>query len=327
MIFMQGEDGKMMQIKKRLQKITILNQYYICMKWRQKKVCYGRENPDKTFYVIRRANSKVGLFSYVMTNLGHIRYAIEHGYIPVIDMKNNNNTYLEEDEVGQKNAWEFYFKQPAGYSLSDISKSKNVILSSGLIDSGIIFPDKQIAHDEKELSDWKHIADDFLNVTDEIKTEAEILFQKLFEKKRTLGVLARGTDYVKSKPRKHPIQPEVSKMIEKCKEVIQDYQCDKLYLTTEDQQIFEEFQQAFGDKLISLSSDRYQLKAGENINDVIQEKREKSKCLNGKDYLLSILLLSKCNCLVAGNAGGTQGALLLTEGYEYKYIFNLGVYE
>ena len=46
----------------------------------------------------------------------------------------------------------------------------------------------------------------------------------------------------------------------------------------------------------------------------------------GKKYLLSILILSECDCLVAGSAGGTHGALLMGKEYDYQYIFDLGVY-
>ena len=39
-----------------------------------------------------------------------------------------------------------------------------------------------------------------------------------------------------------------------------------------------------------------------------------------------MMLLAECSCLVAGNVGGTHGALLMSKGYEYRYIFNLGNY-
>lgn len=55
----------------------------------------------------------MGLFSYVMTNMGLVRQAVEHGWIPVIDMQGNANTYLDEGEVGKKNAWEFFSASPA----------------------------------------------------------------------------------------------------------------------------------------------------------------------------------------------------------------------
>ena len=58
---------------------------------------------------------------------------------------------------------------------------------------------------------------------------------------------------------------------------------------------------------------------------LITEKND--KYLKGREYLINILLLAKCNCLVAGSVGGTYGALLLSEGYEYQFVFDLGFYQ
>ncbi len=115
-----------MGIKQQIQKIKFINEPYTKWKWRQRKVSYGKENQDKTFFVIRRASCKVGLFSHVMTNMGLLDDAVRKGYIPVIDMQNTDNTYLEPGQVGNVNAWEFYFRQPAGYGLEDIAHSKNI---------------------------------------------------------------------------------------------------------------------------------------------------------------------------------------------------------
>ena len=313
-----------MSIKRIFQKCTKLNNWYIKQKWKERKISLGKENADKTFYVIRRATGKVGLFSYVSTNLGHIKYALDRGYIPIVDMQNYQNTYLEEGQVGKENAWEYYFKQPCGYSLKDIKKSKNIILSSGLINCGVAYPDAKIANDDEQLKMWKSIADKCLKVNADVAKEAERKCDEIFGRARVLGVLARGTDYVKARPKKHPVQPNATQLIEKCKEVMKNYGCEKIYLTTEDEQIYLEFKEVFGERLLSMNVKRYQTSDQENINDVIS--RDKSKYTSGKEYLISILLLAKCNCLVAGNAGGTQGALLLSEGYEYKHVFDLGVY-
>ena len=38
------------------------------------------------------------------------------------------------------------------------------------------------------------------------------------------------------------------------------------------------------------------------------------------------MLLARCDCLVAGSVGGTYGALLMSKGYDYEYVYDLGVY-
>ena len=71
-------------------------------------------------------------------------------------------------------------------------------------------------------------------------------------------------------------------------------------------------------------TERYTTKGMQNINDLRQEKDKYQK---GKEYLLSMMLLAGCDCLAAGNVGGTHGALLMSRGYEYCYIFDLGKYQ
>ncbi len=312
-----------MGVKQTLQSITILDRAYTKWKWRERRISRGDMYPDTTFFVVRRAYCKVGLFSYVMTNMGLVDHAIGQGYIPVIDMQNGRNTYLEEDKVGRENAWEYYFKQPCGYSLEDIGKAKNIILSDGLITDANNYPDFRIVDDLENFSHWHAVFEKYLKVNDEINREFDILKRKYLGDSKVLGILARGTDYVSSEPPGHPVQPTASQIIEKAREVMKKYSCGKIYLATEDADIYSELKNAFGDQLVAPATERYTTKEGQNINDF---RKDHDKRLKGKEYLLSILLLSACDCLIAGNVGGTHGAMLMSKGYEYQHIFRLGKY-
>lgn len=313
-----------MSIKHKLQSITVLNQLYTKWKWRERKVSYGTMYPDQVFFVIRRAYCKVGLFSYVMTNMGLVDYALGQGYIPVIDMQNGRNTYLDDNKVGKENAWEYYFKQPCGYTLKDIKNARNVILSNGLITSANHYPDFRIVEEEAMFSYWHKVFQEYFKLSDDIRDACQRMRQELLGDTRVLGILARGTDYVSSKPKGHPIQPTAEQIIIKAEEVMKDYSCEKIYLATEDADIYDKLKGAFGEKLFALDTERYTTIGEQNINDL---RENSDKYLGGKEYLLSMLLLSGCNCLVAGNVGGTHGVLLMSDGFEYRCIFNLGKYE
>lgn len=319
-------ENKKVKLKETLQKITVINEPYTKWKWRERTTTYGDENEDKTFFVIRRASCKVGLFSFVMTNMGLVDYAINKGYIPVIDMKNSENTYLEPDQVGKINAWEFYFNQPMGYGLGDISKSKNIILSNGLITKQNNYPDIRIAKNEELLKKWKNVFDRYFQIKDDLLTDFVEVKQKMFQGKRVLGVLARGTDYISLRPKNHPIQPTTQQIIEKASEIMEKYHCDYVYVATEDEKIYNHLKNYFGNRMLAINTLRYSTNERENINDIISNK-ESNKYSKGREYLLTIWLLSQCNCLVGGNVGGTQGALLMSSGYEFQYIFDLGVYQ
>lgn len=313
-----------MELKQKFQNITILNQFYTRWKWRERKVSFGGMYPDKVFFVIRRAYCKVGLFSYVMTNMGMVDYALKKGYIPVIDMQNGRNTYLDDDKVGKENSWEYFFKQPCGYSLEDIKKAKNVILSGGLITEKNSYPDFSIMENEDLFAYWYQVFQRYFKLTDEIVEEFQEFRKELLGEGRILGILARGTDYVSAKPKGHPIQPTAEQIIEKTKEIMESYFCDKIFLATEDASIYKKMKEAFGRSLIAPDTERYITSGGQNIND-LEVKNDKYQ--KGKEYLLSIMTLASCDCLVAGNVGGTHGAMLLSRGFDYSYIFDLGKYE
>jgi len=101
---------------KRIQTI-IINLYNkkICGKeYIEKRESYGEEFPDKTFYVIRRLNNW-GLMSILVMYTQYFQYAVKRNYIPVVDMCNVHNMYLNDEEIGKINAWDYFFEQPGGY--------------------------------------------------------------------------------------------------------------------------------------------------------------------------------------------------------------------
>ena len=315
------------EAKKILKKNRIVNRMIIINKERLKSVSYGNENPDKTFFIIRRNAPDAGLFSFVITNIGWIKYAINHGYIPVVDMQYYYNTYITKENVGKVNAWDFYFKQPAGYCLNDISHSKKVIISS--VNSANDNPSLEYLD---RLFGWKNIVYENIFFSDSVKKEIDVKFDMLFREKRVLGVLCRGTDYISTKPHGHPVQPDPTAVIEKAKEMMDSNNCEKLFLATEDQNIYELFTASFGEKLLSLSTERYK-NTGSRLLNYISENSEllvqnpsEEKYRKGFDYAVTIGLLSRCTCLVAGKTSGTLGALLLNKEYENVYLFDLGNY-
>lgn len=310
-------------MKKYIKKIRFINDSYTKFKWRERRMSYGKDNPDKIFYVIRRAGSKVGLFSLVMTTLGYIKYAVDKGYIPVVDMSNEDNTYMEEGKKG--NVWEYYFEQPCGYTLKDIETSKNIIIGNGLINGDISYPSDNIAYDDEELAKWKQVADRYLKIKPEIMNEAKKLSIEILGKNEVLGVLLRGTDYVNLRPKNHPVQPTLQEAIEKIDLILREKGYQKIYIATEDKEIFQKMSEKYGSKLVFMDVERYITINKENIND-ISIKKSADKYKIGKDYLINIILLSRCDYIIAGNTSGSQGALLIRHKFNNKYFFNLGNY-
>lgn len=298
---------------------------YRCLnrwRWRERVVHYGNEHSDQTFYVIRRHASRAGLFSFAMTNLASVVEAVEHDYIPVIDMQNSINPMISAEEVGKVNGWELFYEQPCGYSLEDIQNARNVILGS--INPPENYPEYEMLEHPEEILKWREQYHKYIHVRPEIREAADRYICEALQNKRTLGVLYRGTDYVMTKPHDHPIQPKVSAVIARCRKVMQEYHCDQIYLCTEDADALHQMEMAFPGQLRYYQQHHYSLAVGENINDV--GNAHQTPYARNAEYLTSIEILARCNCLVAGAAGGTYGALLMTDGYDYEYVYQLGRY-
>ncbi len=294
--------------------------------WKEHRRELGKENADKTFYVIRRRDCYCGLFSLFLTNLQRIDDALKAGYIPVVDMQNDFNIYLTADKIGKENAWEYYFKQPCGYTLQDISKSRNVIIGSGAVPS--MFPYLKIDFlngKTGELEYWRKLAAKCMILSDTAAKKVEEEYNKLFMPgDKVLGVKCRGTDYANGKPKNHPIQPTPEQAIAKAEEIFQEQHCTKVFLATEDKAFYQIFSERFGDKLVVSKTEYAEYHGGSAGKE--EYEREGGDIQAGMDYLVTTMLLAKCHCLCAGCVSGTVAALMLTKGYEYTYLFDLGIY-
>lgn len=277
------------------------------------------------YVVIKRYGEHLGLFSYVITNLGNINKVIKQGKIPIIDMQTYPNSYLDNDEVGKINAWELYFEQPCNISLKDIENKEVEEITSVNRNR----PNDSMAFflNEKKRNYWQEVSKKYLRL--DKKTEKYINNKEkeiLGKNNRILGVLCRGTDYVKLKPFRHPVQPTVEEVIEKAKEVMQKQNCNKIFLATEDEDIFKSFQKEFGSKLIYNDQKRFKDTENKYLSE-IHFDRKQDAYLKGLEYLTTIVLLSRCNCFVAGRTSGTIGVILFNPQFNYMYLFDKGRYK
>jgi len=310
---------------------ALLRKSYLSFKRRNRYVNYGVENKDKTFYVVSCDQGGTGLFSIVLRNLSHISYALDMDYIPIIDLKNYPCQYLREGMLHKENAWEYYFEQPSGYTVEMIQKSKNIILSSQPFPE---FPHKlsgnEVFWDSQALHYWKKLYKKYIRFNK--RTQDYILDAynaTLSNKGKVLGVACRGTDILVKQLSNHPVLPDPMDVVNRAKQVMREQACDYLFLATEDEDIYTLFVQHFSSKLLSLDQKRVKGSDMEKFNWLyeLNDSLSLDRYLGGLEYLAAIYLLSRCNCLIAGATGGSLGAILMTEGFDYEYIWRLGIYK
>ena len=292
---------------------------------------YGNKHIDKTFYVIGVDEGWCGLFAIVVHQLTHIAYAVEKGYTPIVDLKNYFCQYVSFDDRYLINPWINFFGQPCGYDLEDIKHAKKVIYSVSYFDppdKKYLMPYETTIYEDSSLEYWSIMFKKYIKINEHVRQKIEENRSELFKnKERVLGVMLRGTDYLTLKPRRHPIQPSIDEAIEKVNQALKDWKCNYIYLATEDSNIYSEFEKYFGNILIIDNSKRwseFDLKGGKSNSNLFITTEEKT--IEGIKYLSQIYLLSKCTSFIAGNTRGSLGVLLMNEGFENKYIFNLGLY-
>lgn len=286
----------------------------------------GGKYSDKTFYVIRRTEAYTGLFSDFVVYTWGVKHALDAGYIPVIDMQTTGNMYLHADQIGKVNAWEYFFKQPCGYSMIDIAKAKNVIWGAGCDIE--IFPwlDREyLLNRTGDFHLYQEIVKQYIHLSDEAEEIVDSFYKCEFTNEKVLGVLCRGTDYISRKPEGHPIQPSVESVFKKVDEVIRQYQCTKIFLGTEDAEIYAQFQERYQNNVITNRKNFVAYEGNQFIGNIIKNNMEDLK-EEGMEYLATIALLARCDCFVGGHTSGTVGVMLLEHEFEYSYIFELGLY-
>lgn len=294
----------------------------------------GDLNPNETLYIIHwpTHNPPAGLFTLVNSCFDLILYALSQDFIPVIDFK-NYQTYLHNStDIGKINTWEYYFKQPIDNydDLESAYQSKNVITNTTSI-TGYLNVSSKFLNNNTKLNKLRGQYRQYVRINETAKEYIDTQYNKIIPKNEyILGVSVRGHDYQKLRPYGHPIQPPTNVVIEDTKLKFKEWGADKIFLTTEDQTIIDLFKREFDDKLIYMDRryvlDEEYIETEDECIGFSGFNRENDKYLTGLEYLASIVILSRCNAIIASPTSGIVGALLMSEGFDNTLIYDWGVY-
>ena len=256
-----------------------------------------------------------GFFSFYIVNLGCALKYLNKGYIPIIDLKYFKNS-LNKGNRSMPNPLEFFFHQPNNYTLKEVKKYAKHFKYKKCSNPSFRPDEKKIYYRDNNISFWYNFAKKYYPIKKELMNEAKIIMKKFFGKsKNILGVKIRGTDYY-SRPKGHSIPARVEKIIPDVKEMDKKYKYDFIYLATEDERVKNKFIPEFENKVRYLEPD---LKK-EYVNDV-----EKNLDLV-KNYILTIIILSKCLDFVGCRCCGATGAFIFSGGFRHSKVYNLGEY-
>ena len=262
--------------------------------------------------------TNTGIFCDMLAFLRWVRFAQILDYTPVIDMKNVPNMYLEADEVGRVNAYDYFYNQPGAMSLDEAYRCKNVYFVNRL-DCPYDFTRRQKrAYREatrvvdwvygenraKYFQTWKAVYDAGFTMSETARAYVEEQYRRVIADRleagtdgSVLGLLCRGTDYVNRRPYGHQIQPTIEQIREKVDEYIQQHRTALIFVATEDAGVLRALHAAYGEMLTYIECPRCETR-DESIAQAFAEQHVNRR-LNGLNYFASIALLSRCDAVIA----------------------------
>lgn len=289
---------------------------------------------NRFFYVIRYDDPMhSGWTVWERVIIYNIIYALDKGWIPVVDMKNCRSIYQEESEFQEENAWEKFYEQPCGYSVEDAYKSGNYILSDPSVEwFRYIRVRKPNRIDNEYL---REIFNKYIRLNEKTKKKIGEVYRNIFpqnaylkcndnkidlDQVRLLGLVMRGTDY---KTFHHPQQPKVEDIINLAKRIKETYHCDYYFIATEDYDILQEIKDKISeDWIVTYNAGNVKYSGNGYIGEVLQESESNSYKM-GLDYLITLYILDRCKCLIGGLCGATIVAKYRrSEPYEYINIID-----
>ena len=286
---------------------------------------------ERPYYIIGKEYPRSGLFALYIWICAQIIYAKQQGYIPVVDMKHYKNQFFKDNREYQDNVWEYFFEQPEGIGLDDIPKGAKIIMAGDSVPdieylwAGLL-PKSKNDQKNPKIAD-KYIK--YLKLKNEIKEYLINNYQQITEgNTNILGILCRGTDYINMKPQDHPIQPTVDEVMAKADELYQTFKYDKIYLATEDAEIYKIFKNKYKDKLLFNKQYMYSNTENKYLYEITVNQKDHKYILN-RDYFLSMYILSKCKYFIGGLTSGTVAVYMLSnkfENHDYIYLWDKGVY-
>lgn len=304
--------------------IQLINSLVWCIKTKE----FGELNSDKTILLIDYPAKTGGLGDIMKFTAVYKLIAQEKNWLFAVNLNTYPNQYLMSEN---DNMWEYYFQDISDISLEEVYKSKNVISAR---DNNILMDQKfeNILYDDKieGITDNitgtgidKRISGKILLNSYTIKWINENLPEEILnKKKRIMGLIVRGTDYkaenVRKLGRRH-IKPDLDIIVAKAKYLMEIYECDYIFVATEDEEYFKVLKNSFEDKVLYVNQKRFNIDGSEKYKYLAEEVEKLSNPKEfGYDYLTSVYGLSKCDVLLSSTLCGAY--------FMAKY-FNEGNYE
>ncbi|MBQ7265428.1 MAG: hypothetical protein IJS61_04955 [Firmicutes bacterium] len=172
-------------------------------------------------------------------------------------------------------------------------------------------------------------------LNDSFRHEMDEYFDAVFEGKKVLGVLIRGSDYITAGLSGARKQATVEEMIPKIDSWLEEEKYDLIFLATEDSDILKQMYSRYGNKLKAVSQERFSVKDFKDTKLIYEYEKKKAKGEKYDttvedstiNYFYALYILSKCDSFMcSGQCNGYFLVLAFNEGkFKKEYKFSVGV--
>lgn len=273
--------------------------------------------------MIRRRPPAWGLFSNIFFVIQGIIYCEKNGYIPIVDMENYWVGELSSVKKinGTHNAWCYLFEQVSTYSLDEIYKSKNVILSNGYRilekDHWLLLKSHELIMSREKLKYIGDIISRYIKMNSfSIDFVAGAKANLNWNSEDTLGVFVRGGNYYFNAGSKSEDIPEYENLKKEIETLVKSNEIKSIYICTENLLFYRK-----------LKSDLKSLNVINNLrypDDLTIENWQSQQKLTFDNsvllgyersliYLTEIMLLSECKFSLFTNSNASTYALCLSD--------------
>lgn len=290
--------------------------------WRNGTIS-AKVETDKKYMILRMGSSLVstaGLGWYILHTFIGIEIALENNYIPVVDWESCKLPQYPYESC-KRNVWEIFFEQPCGVGIREAYESENYWIIDDIL---AIKGSKDFFL--KDYTDFYAVEDRrerfrrYVRFNEDFRKRIEEAAGEMIDGS-SLGVLIRGTDYKNLKPMHHPKCIPLEKIFGAIDDCLDQGNCHKIFVATEDKEILDAMKKKYSDKLSYLESPRYEQVGNQSLNLYRAGKTDGE--YRDSQYLLSLAVLARCSSLVLSPCGGSVVISLLHDDViqDYKLCF------
>ena len=241
-----------------------------------------------------------------------------------MDMYSNGKCIVYDKDYGKKenikNPFEYYFEPK--FTLKDKMKSIDFPKNHW---SMSFFEYGKINLQYKEI--YKKIKEKFYNdyrIKNDILLFANNFFETNFKNSRVLGVHIRTTDMMATNKKQH----KFDYFIMKINEIILNNKIDKIFIASDNNECIKKLIKIFYNKEILYIENIERVNNFNdvrgshnriNTGDVKYNNRKYHNYLCGKEAIIDVLLLTKCNYLLRSYSSLSDAAIILNENIEKVY--------